>query len=154
MIKSYIRFIALILVIFFSIVSALYIPAFYQTKVIESKSIRFKVANLIVTSKFNNFWQGQMYKDRYEVMKIEQSLRVEYFVAILYTLTDELQNNGEATLTFYEVVPAEDRIPLYNKLNELEKTKYFENLESHQQEYIHSIKEIIKLSSNMTNQAD
>ncbi|WP_019674073.1 hypothetical protein [Psychrobacter lutiphocae] len=152
--KKNIRFITLILIILFGLISTSYAWNFHQTKVIESTNMRVKVTNLIVKSKFDSFWQGQMYKDREDFENTSQSLRVEYFVAILYTLTDKLQKSGEATLIFYEIIPAEDRVFIYNKLNELERTKYFDDLEDNQKEYILSIKKNLKRLSHSTKHGD
>ena len=145
--KLYVKAIFVILIIFSILLSSLCFISFSKTKVIDSTYVRLKVTQLVIRSKVDNFWQGQMYTDRDKIKNMPQEDRVEYFVAVLYTLTDKLQKSGEATLIYYEIIPYEDKIMLYEKLNELETTEYFKDLEIYEKDYIRSIKEVIKLSS-------
>lgn len=137
----------MILIILSTFLCSIYILSFNQTKVIETSYVRLKVTHLIIRSKVDNFWQGEMYANRNDIKNMPQNHRIDYFVAVLYTLTDKLQKSGEATLIYYEIIPYEDKIMLYEKLNELETTEYFKDLEIYEKDYIRSIKEVIKLSS-------
>ncbi len=145
--KFYIRAIFIILIVLSIFVSGLYITSFTKTKVIDSTYIRFKVTQLIIRSKVDNFWQGQMYADRDKIKNMPQEDRIEYFVAVLYALSDKLQQSGEATLIYYEIIPHEDKIILYEKLDELEATEDFKSLKDFEKAYIVGIKQSIKLLS-------
>lgn len=149
--KLYVKAIFVILIIFSILLSSLCFISFSKTKVIDSTYVRLKVTQLVIRSKVDNFWQGQMYTDRDKIKNMPQEDRVEYFVAVLYALPDKLQKSGEATLIYYEVIPHGDKTVLYEKLDELEATKDFRGLKDFEKSYIVGIKQTIKLSS-MTKQ--
>lgn len=135
--------IALLLLVF-----GKYISYFHKTKIINSNNIRFKVTNLLIRSKIDDFWSGQVYQQRNKIIDLPQHQRVEYFVAVLYTMTDDLQRSGEATLVYYELVPNQDKPILFTKLNQLENTEYFNKMTATEKDYVIGMKETMYLTTS------
>lgn len=145
--KHILKIVYLGLFILMLFISIFIIQIIKKVEFVSSNEVRLKIIRTVFLSKIKPFWYNQFYEDQQWLDTQNIDNRTDYFAGTLYVLSNKLEKSGEANLFLYDVILPKDRSCLYQKLEKLETTNFYQKIDKTGRDYIHEVKENLVLLS-------